>query len=82
MEALDGCNVTVAAPLVRFQMENVYRTLYVLEAPNDPEVVLDILNGTELRKLKAFDTEVRAATSAIYSRPTTAWASTVVLARP
>ena len=47
-----------------------------------PEVVLDILNGTELRKLKAFDTEVRAATPAIYSRPTTAWASTVALARP
>ena len=55
LQVFDGWHVTVAAPLVRFQIENVYRTMYILEAPNGPEVVLDILKGTELRKMKAFD---------------------------
>ena len=56
LNVFDGWNVTVAAPLVRFQMENLYRTLYILEAPNGPDVVLEIMKGTELRKMKAFDT--------------------------
>jgi hypothetical protein len=55
LKVFDGWNVTVAAPLVRFQMENLYRTLYILEAPNGPDVVLEIMNGNELRKMKAFD---------------------------
>lgn len=56
INVFDDWNVTVAAPLVRFQMENLYRTLYILEAPNGPDVVLEVMNGTELRKVKAFDT--------------------------
>lgn len=56
IEAFDSWNVTVAAPLVRMQLENIYRTSYILTAPNGPEVVLEVMGGTPLRKLKAHDT--------------------------
>lgn len=56
LETFDSWNVTVAAPLVRFQLENVYRTSYILSAPDGPDVVLKVMGGTELRKLKAHDT--------------------------
>lgn len=56
IETFDSWNVTVAAPLVRFQLENVYRTSYIASAPNGPEVVHRVMGGTPLRKLKAHDT--------------------------
>jgi hypothetical protein len=36
LNVFDGWNVTVAARLVRFLIENLYRTLYILEAPTAP----------------------------------------------
>jgi hypothetical protein len=56
LETFDSWNVNVAAPLVRFQLENVYRTFYIASAPDGPDVVLKVMEGTELRKLKAHDT--------------------------
>lgn len=56
LETFDSWNVTVAAPLVRFQLENVYRTSYILTALDGPEIVLKVMDGTELRRIKAHDT--------------------------
>ena len=56
LETFDSWNVTVAAPLVRFQIENVYRTSYILSAPDGPDVVMKVMAGTPMRKLKAHDT--------------------------
>jgi len=55
LQSFDAWNVTVAAPLVRFQIENLYRTDYLRSDPNGPDVVTAIMEGTEFRKLAAFD---------------------------
>lgn len=55
LQAFDAWNVTVAAPLVRFQIENIYRTVYIAAAPNGPEVVMQVMGGKEFRDLKAYD---------------------------
>ncbi len=59
LETFDSWNVTVAAPLVRLQLENVYRTSYILTAPDGPDVVLKVMDGAQLRDLKAHDTGAR-----------------------
>ena len=68
LETFDSWNVTVAAPLVRFQLENVYRTSYILTAPDGPDVVLKVMGGTELRNLKAYDTGKRLTDGELVER--------------
>jgi hypothetical protein len=55
LQAFDSWNVTVAAPIVRMQIDNLVRTSYVMQAPDHDDIITKILGGQRLNKMKAHD---------------------------
>lgn len=55
LQVFDSWNITVAAPIVRFQIENLVRTSYVLQAPDSADLVVKLIKGERFSKIKAHD---------------------------
>ena len=64
LQAFDSWNVTVAAPLVRFQIENLVRTSYILQAEGGQELVLKLIDGGQLNRMQAWDDPKQRLTDA------------------
>jgi hypothetical protein len=57
LDAFDKWNVYVAGPLVRLQLDNLVRVCYMAVYPNPHDLSMELLGGTEFRKLKHSDGE-------------------------
>jgi len=55
IQAFDSWNVTVAAPIVRMQIDSLVRTVYVAQAPDRDALIMALMGGEQLRNLKAYD---------------------------
>jgi hypothetical protein len=78
IDAFDGWNLIVAAPLLRMQLDSLTRLAYIASAPRADEVAEYIIGGGEFRKLK--DTENRRLTDARlieHAEPTHPWVKDV-----
>jgi len=57
IDAVDNYNVHAAAPLLRLQLDNLFRAHYFASVPDLDSLVKRLLAGEELRRIK--DTEGR-----------------------
>ena len=64
LQTFDSWNVTVAAPLVRFQIENLVRTTYVMQADGGQRIILRLIGGEQLNSMKAWDDPKQTLTDA------------------
>ncbi len=55
IDAVDHYNIHAAAPLLRVQLDTLFRLSYVCRAPSVDEVVEDVMAGTEFRQMKDAD---------------------------
>lgn len=52
IDAIDHYNIHAAAPLLRVQLDTLFRLSYVCRAPSVGEVVQELMAGTEFRNMK------------------------------
>lgn len=62
IEAFDSWNVTVAAPIIRMQIDTLVRTAYVAQAPDRDALIMAIMGGEQLRRMRTYDDPTKNAT--------------------
>jgi len=55
IDAVDAYNAHAAAPLVRLQLDSLFRMSYTSRAPDGDKVVRDVLDGIPFRKMTDFN---------------------------
>ncbi|EGD42829.1 hypothetical protein NBCG_02963 [Nocardioidaceae bacterium Broad-1] len=55
IDAVDHHNLHAAAPLLRVQIDSLFRLSYVCRAPSVDDVVRDVMAGVEFRQMKDVD---------------------------